>query len=270
MEEKIELIAWEQVRVSPFQPRRHFSDEELEELATSIRAVGLIHPPVVRKILNGERVLYYELIAGERRWRAAKMAGLEKLSVLVRDSNDEHAAKSTLIENVQRVNLDPMEMAEAFQKLISVFRMTQEEVAEKVGKKRSTVANYLRLLALPESIQEALSKKTISMGHAKAILSLDSPELQNLLSESIAQKQLTVRDAEKESRKLTRKKKKKGGDPHLEEIGSELQSRFGTKVEIKGARRGGKITLHYYSLEDLERLISILRNETSSSHADVF
>lgn len=259
MEEKIELVDWEEIRVSPFQPRRHFSEDELEELAASIRAVGLIHPPVVRKILNRDRVLYYELIAGERRWRAAKRAGLEKLSVVVRNSNDELAAKSTLIENVQRVNLDPMEMAEAFQKLISVFRMTQEEVAQKVGKKRSTVANYLRLLALPESIQEALSKKNISMGHAKAILSLDSPELQCLLTESIAENQLTVREAEKQSHKLNRKKKKKGGDPHLEEISVELQSRFGTKVEIKGARRGGKITLHYYSLEDLERLIELLK-----------
>ncbi len=256
MAETIEIIEWESIRVSPFQPRRHFSEDELEELAISIRAVGLIHPPVVRKVESSGKILYYELIAGERRWRASKRAGLEKISVLVRDSSDEHAAKSTLIENVQRVNLDPMEMAEAFQKLLTVFRMTQEELAEKVGKKRSTVANYLRLLTLPESIQQALSKGEISMGHAKAILSLDSKDLQGALTELIKEKQLTVRDAEKESRKLTQKKQPKARDPHIEELEEHMKQQLGTKVEISPSRRGGKITLHYYSLEDLERLSS--------------
>ncbi|MCC5831494.1 MAG: ParB/RepB/Spo0J family partition protein [Chlamydiales bacterium] len=266
MKEIIEIVEWESVRVSPFQPRRHFSAEELEELAASIRAVGLIHPPVVRKITSGGKVLYYELIAGERRWRAAKKAGFEKLSVLVRDSDDEHAAKSTLIENVQRVNLDPIEMAEAFQKLISVFRMTQEEVAEKVGKKRSTVANYLRLLGLPQSIQEALSKGEISTGHAKAILALDSAELQGKLTKMIRQNQLTVRDAEKESRRLIPKKKKKESasarDSFIEEIEERLKEHFGTKVEIAPSRRGGKITLHYYSLDDFDRLSTLLSVKT--------
>ncbi len=261
MEETIEIISWDAVRVSPFQPRRHFSEEELEELASSIRAVGLIHPPVVRKVASGGKVLYYELIAGERRWRASKKAGLEKLSVLVRDSNDEHAAKSTLIENVQRVNLDPMEMAEAFQKLIDVFRMTQEDVAEKVGKKRSTVANYLRLLTLPESIQHALSKGEISMGHAKAILSLDGAELQNMLTKMIQEKQLNVRDAEKQSRKFTPKKTQTSRDPHIDEMEDLMKQQFGTKVEVVPSRRGGKIVLHYYSLDDLERLSELLSIE---------
>lgn len=262
MKEIIEIIEWEAIRVSPFQPRRHFSDEELDELAASIEAVGLIHPPVVRKIESGGKTLYYELIAGERRWRAAKKAGLDKLSVLVRDSNDEQAAKSTLIENVQRVNLDPIEMAEAFQKLISVFRMTQEEVAEKVGKKRSTVANYLRLLSLPKQIQEELSQGVISMGHAKAILSLTSEEAQSKLSRLITEKQLTVRDAEKESRKLTQSKagktKVSTRNPHLEEIEEQFKQYLGTKVEILPSRRGGKVIVHYYSTEDLERVSELL------------
>jgi len=261
VEETINVVEWDTVRVSPFQPRRHFSDEELDELAASIRAVGLIHPPVVRKIESGGKILYYELISGERRWRAAKRAGLEKLSVLVRDSNDEHAAKSTLIENVQRVDLDPVEIAEAFQKLISVFRMTQEEVAEKVGKKRSTLANYLRLLALPKTIQHTLSKGEISMGHAKAILSLDSEKLQKMFANLIVEKKLTVRDAEKQSRKLTHKKKRKGAasrDPYIEEIEERLKQRLRTKVDISNARRGGKIALHYYSMEDFERLSELL------------
>ena len=257
MEVSIENVEWDAVRVSPFQPRRTFSEEELDELAASIKAVGLIHPPVVRKVESNGKVLYYELIAGERRWRASKRAGLKTLAVLVRDSSDEHAAKSTLIENVQRVNLDPMEMAEAFQKLITVFRMTQEELAEKVGKKRSTVANYLRLLALPQPIQSALSSGKITMGHAKALLSLNSEEMQQSLSKLIVEKQLTVRDAERESRKLGAHTKRER-DPHVEELKEQLKERFGTKVEVAPAHRGGKITLHYYSLDDLERLTELL------------
>jgi ParB family transcriptional regulator, chromosome partitioning protein len=259
VEETICEIDWDSIRVSPFQPRRTFSEEELEELAASIRAVGLIHPPVVRKIASGEKILYYELIAGERRWRAAQKAGFKRLNVIVRNSSDEHAAKSTLIENVQRVNLDPIEMAAAFKRLIDVFRMTQEEVAEKVGKKRSTIANYLRLLTLSDKIKQAVSSGEISMGHAKAILSLNSPELRTKLTEVILGKQLNVRDAEKESRKLVRKKKQapagSGQDRSLEEFEEKLQQQFGTKVQIEQTKKGGKITLHYYGSDDLERLL---------------
>lgn len=262
MEETICEVDWEAIRVSPFQPRRTFLEAELEELAASIRTVGLIHPPVVRPVKGGGKVLYYELIAGERRWRAAKKAGLVKLNVIVRNSSDEHAARSTLIENVQRVNLDPMELADAFKKLIDIFRMTQEEVAEKVGKKRSTVANYLRLLALPEKIRQSVSSGEISMGHAKAILSLEQPALRTQLSERIIEKQLNVRDAERESRKLQRQKKQTSThitrDIHLEEIEEKLQSAMGTKVQIDHSKNGGKITLHYYSMDDLERLLICL------------
>jgi len=248
------------IRVSPFQPRRTFLEEELEELAASIRTVGLIHPPVVRPVKGGGKVLYYELVAGERRWRAAQKAGLHRLKVLVRESNDEHAAKSTLIENVQRVNLDPIEMADAFKKLIDIFRMTQEEVAEKVGKKRSTVANYLRLLALPETIKRSVSSGEISMGHAKAILSLENSQLRQQLSEKIISKQLNVRDAERECRKLQRQKKhsQQNRDIHLEEIEEKLQSQLGTKVHIDHSKKGGKITLHYYSIDDLNRLLELM------------
>jgi ParB family chromosome partitioning protein len=260
VEEKICEVDWEAIRVSPFQPRRTFSEEELEELAASIRAVGLIHPPVVRTIEGGGKILYYELIAGERRWRAAQKAGLAKIKVIVRASSDEHAAKSTLIENVQRVDLDPIELAHAFKKLIDVFRMTQEEVAEKVGKKRSTVANYLRLLTLADPIKMAVSKGEITMGHAKALLSLESPELRKQLAHLIVEKELTVREAERESRKLTRGKKitsQQQPDHALfaEELEERLQQYLGTKVTIDHNKNGGKILLHYYSLEDLERLL---------------
>ena len=178
-------------------------------------------------------MLYYELIAGERRWRAAKKAGLEKINVLVRASSDDEAAKSTLIENVQRVNLDPIETAEAFRKLIEIFRMTQEELAEKVGKKRSTVANYLRLLALPLDIRSSLSSGQITMGHAKALLSLESADLQKKLSELIIEKEMTVREAEKESKRLVKKKKSPSKaavrDLHWDEIREKLEQKLATK-----------------------------------------
>lgn len=244
--------------MSPFQPRREFSSQELDELAASIVAVGLIHPPVCRAVKSGDKVLYYELIAGERRWRACKRAGLEKIKVLVRDTNDLEAAKQTLIENVQRVDLDPLEMAQAFKKLIDTFRMTQEEVADKVGKKRSTVANYLRLLTLPDEVKRTLSSKEISMGHAKAILSLESEELQGKLHEMIQNSKLTVRQAEASSVQLAKRKKKaKERDPHIVEIESELEEKLKRKVEIQHHEKGsGTISLHYYSLDDLEQLLS--------------
>lgn len=252
-------VEWSAIKVSPFQPRREFANDELLELVASIKAVGLIHPPVVRAIKSNEKVLYYELIAGERRWRAAKLAGLTKVKVLLRDSTDQEAAKQTLIENVQRVDLDPLEMALAFKKLIDTFRMTQEEVADKVGKKRSTVANYLRLLQLPEEVKKTLSSKKISMGHAKAILSLDSEEMQSKLHDLITQNALTVRQAEATSIQLAKRKRKKAPncDPHILQIEEELEDKLKRKVKIQHHPQGsGTVTLHYYSLEDLEALIS--------------
>jgi ParB family transcriptional regulator, chromosome partitioning protein len=268
--EEIIEIEIEKLRVSPFQPRRIFSDEELEELASSIQSVGLIHPPVVREIKAGQKTLYYELIAGERRWRALKRAGFKKIPVLVKVSSDEMAAKATLIENIQRVDLDPMEMAEAYKRLLDVFRMTQEEVAEKVGKKRSTVANYLRLLTLPTAIKDDLSTKKITMGHAKAILSLDSSELKESLHQLILDKKLNVRDAEKESTRLSKKKKKapikkKGKDlSHLKLLEEKLQEVYQTKVEIvPSGNKGGKVIFQFYSHEDLEQLTSRLQSTRS-------
>lgn len=261
MEEKICEVESHAIRVSPFQPRRTFSEEELEELADSIRAVGVIQPPVVRAIEQGGRVLYYELISGERRWRAAQMLGFKTIQVIVRHSDDEHAAKSTLIENIQRVNLDPIEMALAFKKLIDVFRMTQEEVGEKVGKKRSTVANYLRLLTLSDQIKKSVSTGELSMGHAKALLSLNSSELQVKLGSLIIEKQLTVRDAEKESRRLEKTPKQRSHQKKQidsEEIEKKLQQQLGTRVSIDQSKNGGKIILHYSSVDDLNRLISLI------------
>lgn len=263
MQDAIIEVEWDTIRVSPFQPRKIFSEEELEELAASIREVGLIQPPVVRKITSRDKLLYYELIAGERRWRAAKKAGLKALQVIVRESTEEEAAKATLIENLQRVDLSPVETAQAFKRLIDVFRMTQEEVAERVGKKRSTVANYLRLLALPKDIQEEISAGAITMGHAKAILSLEDKQQQAHLHQKIVEHHLTVRQAEKESSALIKDKKKISAAPkqemHVREIQNKLQERLGTKVEMEYTEKGrGKIAIHYYSLEDLERVLALL------------
>ena len=251
-------IAIDEIRVSPFQPRKEFSQTELQELAISIKEVGLIHPPVVRAVKSGDQILYYELIAGERRWRAAKHAGLNFIKVLIRDTNDLHAAKQTLIENVQRVDLDPLELAAAYKKLIDTFHMTQEEVADKVGKKRSTVANYLRLLSLPDEIKKTLCSKEISMGHAKAILSLDSEEMQKKLHQMIQGDNLTVRQAEASSVKLAvRKKRSKERDPHIVDLESQLEEKLKRKAEIVHQANGsGTITLHYYSLDDLDELLS--------------
>lgn len=273
--DQIQEIDIDTIQVSPFQPRRVFSDEELDELISSINTVGLIQPPVVRAITSNAKLLYYELIAGERRWRACKKVGLKKLPVIVRTITDEKAAKATLIENIQRVDLNPLEMAQALKRLIDVFQMTQEEVALKIGKKRSTVANYLRLLSLPKEVQEGVSSEQISMGHAKAILSLQAKDLQHLLHKMIVEKELTVRQAEREGNKLERsvRRKKKTSFPqqcqeeiHLEDLAQKLQDKLGAKVSIAAtSRSGGKVIIHYYSYTDLERLLDLLHNYTQTT-----
>ena len=264
MEDSICEVAWDSIRVSPFQPRKEIAENELEELAASIKSVGLIHPPVVRRIMQGDQFLYYELIAGERRWRATKLAGFTSLIVIVRASSDDSAAKASLIENIQRVDLNPIEMAEAFKKLLEVFRMTQEEVADKMGKKRSTVANYLRLLSLPSLIRGSLVNGVISMGHAKAILSLDSFALKERLHQMILEEHLTVRQAEKEGLKLAlggdkKKKSVRKHTEHIADLEERLSSHFGTKVVIQHGKKEGKLVFHYYSLDDLDRLLEIIK-----------
>ncbi len=199
-------VAINAIRVSPFQPRKLFSEGDLKKLSQSIASIGLLHPPVVRKIQSNGKVLYYELISGERRWRALKLLGKENIPVLVVDSNDAVAAEATLVENLQRVDLNPIEIAEALKNLIEAFSLTQDKVAIRVGKKRSTVANYLRLLNLPESVRLALSSSLITMGHAKVILSLSETFLQEQLLSTIIKKKLSVKESEKEANCLVRKR----------------------------------------------------------------
>ena len=273
-------IAIDAIRVSPFQPRRVFSNEELDELIASLKSVGLIHPPVVREIRNGEHVLYYELIAGERRWRAMQKAGYAVIPVVLkRMMADDVAAEATLIENIQRVNLNPLEMAEAFKKLIHVFGLTQDKVASKVGKKRSTVANYLRLLTLSETIQKSISLGEVTLGHAKVILTLEDPALREQLNAEIIKEGLAVREAELLAKSLmqqhgkqelvTKGPKEKTSYPHPKEKYAEVQKRLsnecGYKVKVQPSGEDICVSFYLHNAEELETLQARLLKDFPSS-----
>jgi ParB family chromosome partitioning protein len=257
---RAEYVAVEAICASPYQPRSRFDEEELEELAASIQEVGLLQPPLVRQKEEGR----YELIAGERRLRACQLAGLKVIPVWVRCAAEEAAARASLIENLQRVDLNAIEVAKALKRLGEEFGMTQHEVAQSVGKKRSTVSNFLRLLTLPQSIQEAVASDQISMGHAKAILSLEDPLQQISLLRTVIDKQLTVHESEKlavqwqsaprpKARAVTR-------DFFLEDLSKKIEQHLGAKVSIQatGQGRKGTICVHYANLDDLDRLLEKL------------
>ncbi|KIC72447.1 putative chromosome-partitioning protein ParB [Neochlamydia sp. EPS4] len=258
--EELRNVPLDHIDISPFQPRRQFAEAELKELAESIKAVGLIHPPIVRPLENS---LHYELVAGERRLRAAKLAGLLEIPVLVRSSSHILSAQAALIENIQRVDLNPIEISKALSSLMEEFKFSQEKLAASVGKKRSTIANYLRLLSLPNLIQDSLSKNLITMGHAKAILAVEGAEKQVYLHELILRESLSVREAEKAVQKLKQKIKQKKlsyetRDFYLEQLAEKLQYKLGTKVFIRARGRQGRISIDYFNLDDLERLLEAL------------
>lgn len=259
-QEEIREVEVLQIKENPYQPRRHFSQEEIEELAVSFQTVGIIQPPVVHRLDDGT----FELISGERRLRAAKLAGYDRIPVLVRKSDQTFSAQAALIENIQRVDLNPLEIAKALRSLIEEFDYNQDELAAHIGKKRSTIANYLRLLSLPKSIQESISKQLITMGHAKAILSLHGFDKQKKLFEMILEDELSVREAEKAAEKIAKGEvEKKGGvysnrDCHLQSLSDRIQERLGTKVMIQGRGKRGKISIDYYDLDDLDRILALL------------
>lgn len=258
--ESLKHVLVSQIVVNPFQPRRTFAQAELEELAHSIKSVGLIHPPVVRKTDDENR---YELLSGERRFRACQLAGIESIPVVIRSATELESAQVALIENIQRVDLNPLEIAKALQSLIDEFGFHQDTLATQVGKKRSTIANYLRLLSLPKAIQDSVSADVISMGHAKAILSLKGFEKQQLLHELILRDDLTVREAEAAANRIAEKAKKNGlvyapRDFFLDQLAEKIQERFGTKVSIQGKGKRGRISIDYYGLDDLDRLLNLL------------
>ncbi len=246
------------IRPGRYQPRTKMDQQALAELAASIRSQGLMQPLLVRPV-DRER---YELIAGERRWRAAQMAGLEEVPALVRDVPDEAALAMSLIENIQRENLNPMEEAAGVQRLIEEFKMTHEQAADAVGRSRSATTNLLRLLKLAKPVQEMLMEGALDMGHARALLALDAAR-QIEAGNRVAARGLSVREAEALVQTMLRgrvARRKKNTDRDLARLEEEVSERLGTTVEIRPARKGaGKLLLHYSSLDHLEQLLKRLR-----------
>lgn len=251
-----------ELRPNPYQPRKQFHSEAMEELAASIKEHGIVQPLVVRNSIRG-----YEIVAGERRYRAAQMVGLPTVPVVIRQFTDAQMMEIALIENLQREDLNPMEIAAAYQKLMSHFSLTQEELAQRVGKSRPHVTNFLRLLQLPAVIQEDVSRGTLSMGHARALLGVKDQELQLQLTEKVKKEKASVRQLEEWIQQLNqeRPKKKKAVhqevDPHIKRYEEMLQEAFSTPVRIRNGRRKGRIEIEYFSHRELERLIEMLQKD---------
>lgn len=237
---------------NPHQPRSHFHAEKLQELAASIKEHGVIQPIVVTQNDNG-----YEIIAGERRWQAAKVAGLKSVPAIIRAATEQQKLELAIIENVQRHDLNPIEEATSYVKLTEEYDLSQEEVAHKVGKSRSAVANKERLLHLPVEIQKALIEQKITEGHAKAILALENPEKQRALFEMIIKNNLTVRQTEDKTKSVSVKTHLRtvSVDPEIKRIENMLAGTLGTKVKVSKAGDGGKITIDYYSKEELNNIL---------------
>ncbi len=253
------VCAVEHIRPNPFQPRRKFSEEEMGELAASVKTHGILQPLLVRTSDDG-----YELVAGERRLRAAKMAGLATVPVVIRAIRDAELLEFSIIENIQREDLNPMEEAEAYGRLLSEFGLTQEKVAERVGKSRSAVANFLRLNQLPEEIKAGLRDGTLSMGHGRALLGADSALIQRKAWQLVVAGKLSVRETEKliirlNAEKVAPKKADQPEDIHFSSLADDLGRRFGTKVQIRRHGKKGRVEIEFYSDEDLDRLLSLLK-----------
>jgi ParB family chromosome partitioning protein len=238
-----------------YQPRKFFDDEKLNELAASIKEQGVIQPIIVHRSGSG-----YQLIAGERRWRASRLAGLKTIPALVKDASKRELLEMALIENIQREDLNPLEAAEAYKRLQDEFKLTQEELAKRVGKERSTVTNFLRLLGLPKEVKHDLVTGTLSMGHAKALLSLDRVRDQLQAAAWIVKRGLSVREAETIVAKLKNpvpEKKTRPGN-ELKSVEEKLRRALGTKVSIASKSKGGRIVIEYYSVEELDRIIETI------------
>ena len=245
------------IEPNPNQPRQRFATLELEEMAVSVREKGILTPLLVNNTGNG-----YQLIAGERRWRAAQMAGLERVPVVVKDVTPSESLELALIENIQRKDLNPIEEAMACQKLMEDTASTQEMLSRRLGKDRSTIANLLRLLKLPKDIQQDVIDNRLSMGHARLLAGITEKDEQRLLRDAIVKKGLSVRQAEALARKLKRAPKPKKvlskEDPYIHSLSENLKRSLGTKVEIKKEGKRGQILLYFYSDDELDRLVEFL------------
>lgn len=246
----------EEIHPNPYQPRKVFAEEPLQDLVQSIREKGILQPLVVRRKGEG-----YELIAGERRWRAAQKAGVKEVPILIKTVSDSELLELSLIENIQRENLNPIEEAEAYKGLAEQFHLTQEEISQKVAKDRATVANALRLLKLPPEIKQSLAEGKISMGHARAFLGLDGPEKQKTAWKKVLAGGLSVRQTENLVRRLRPKIRTapRENASAWEPLAEELQRSLGTRVRIVGRKKRGRIEIEFYSPEELERLLDLLR-----------
>jgi ParB family chromosome partitioning protein len=249
------------IRPNRYQPRTNFSKEELKELCSSIKEQGIIQPLLLRKDGSG-----YELVAGERRFRAAKMAELTHVPAVIKNIPDSDLLEISIVENIQREDLDPLEEAEAFHQLITEFNLTQEQVAKRVGKSRSAVANFLRLRQLPEQIKTSITNNIISMGHARALLGIDTSVQRIAVWRMVVSKKLSVRETENLIKRLkSEKKKPRKSQPDSEQIylsnlADDLSRHLGTKTQIKKQGKKGKILIEFYNNDDLDRLINILKH----------
>lgn len=256
-------ISLEHIEVNPFQPRSHFDQEALQELADSIKIHGIIQPITVRKLARNQ----YQLISGERRFQASKLAGLKSIPAYVRSANDQQMLEMSLIENIQRENLNAIEIALSYQRLISECSLKQDELGERVGKNRATVTNYLRLLKLPPDVQIAVRDHKISMGHARAIINVENSDQQLYIFKKTLTEDLSVRKVEELVRSLST-------DRHIEkpvqppsstvnreiaQLQSQLSSHFGTRIVIKSDGKKGEIKIPFLSVEDLNRILDILK-----------
>ena len=259
--EVVRQVPRDDIVPSPLQPRKNFAPEELTELVESIRERGIIQPLIVRAV-NGK----YELIAGERRWRASAEAGLKNLPVIVREASNRDVLELALIENLQRANLNPIEEAEAYARLIKDFSQTQEQVARQVGKGRVAVANAVRLLTLPSTVRAWIGAGELSVGHAKVLLGLERTAEQTLMAERIRKENLTVRATEKLVASIqarpagSRTETKKGAPPAvMRDLEKRLQQHLGTRVRLAGQATSGRIEIHYFTAQELERVLQFLR-----------
>lgn len=265
--DKVIQIPLSQLRANPYQPRKNFNEDSIRELADSIKEHGVIQPIIVRKVLKG-----YEIIAGERRFRASQVTGIATIPAVERNFSDQQVMEIALIENVQREDLNAMEIAFAYQGIIDQFSLTQEELSAKVGKSRSHIANFLRLLQLPESIKQYVSRGTLSMGHARAIVGVKDDKVKKELAETTISKQWSVRELEEAVKTLEEtpgqekersKQKEKNRDPYINQAEDQLRDIYRTTVKIKHQQDKGKIELLYFSKDDLNRLLELLQGKIS-------
>lgn len=256
-ENLVTMVRLTKVEPNRNQPRKSFDPEKLQELSDSIKNKGLLEPIIVQDFKD-----HYEIIAGERRWRACKLAGLKEIPVIIKDYEDRERVEISLIENIQRENLNPIEEANAYRRLIDEFHLKQDELAERVSKNRSSIANSMRLLKLPSKVQEMVIEGLLSMGHARALLAIEDEEIQIALAQEIVEKKLSVRETERAIQLLSRKKteKKEEKDPSLQliykDLASKMNAALGMKVSIKDkGKKRGSIEISFENQEDLEKIM---------------